>query len=122
MTAIPFRDGEFAGVFCCWLFEHLREPDVALREIHRILSPGGYACVIVPSARTVGTSSFYDDYTHIRPYTRTSLTQLACDAGFSQFEIKPLFWTRGAGRLAADRPAGSRAWAPLPGHDRASSA
>ena len=99
VTEIPFGDGEFEGVFCCWLLEHLREPDRALREIHRILRPGGYACVIVPSARTVSTT-FYDDYTHVRPYTQTSLTQLAHDSGFRRIEINSLFWTRGAGRLA----------------------
>jgi ubiquinone/menaquinone biosynthesis C-methylase UbiE len=98
VTDIPFPAGHFAGAFCCWLFEHLHEPDVALAEIRRILAPGGYACVIVPSARTVG-STFCDDYTHVRPYTKASLTQLARAAAFERFRIGPLFWTRGAARL-----------------------
>jgi SAM-dependent methyltransferase len=100
VTDIPFPTGHFSGVFCCWLFEHLHEPDVALKEIRRILVAGGYACLIVPSARTVA-STFYDDFTHVRPYTRTSLIQLAGAAGFERFRIGPLFWTRGTGRLAA---------------------
>ncbi len=100
ITDIPFGENTFAAVFCCWLFEHLHEPDLALREIHRILRPDGYACVIVPSARTV-TTTFYDDWTHVRPYTTTSLTQLARGAGFRRYEIGPLFWTKGA----ADSPA-----------------
>jgi SAM-dependent methyltransferase len=100
VTDIPFRTGHFAGVFCCWLFEHLQEPDVALTEIRRILAQGGYVCLIVPSARTVA-STFYDDYTHIRPYTTSSLTQLAGVAGFDRVRIGPLFWTRGAGLLTA---------------------
>lgn len=106
VTDIPFPEGYFAGVFCCWLFEHLHEPEVALGEVRRTLAPRGYACVIVPSARTVA-STFYDDYTHVRPYTERSLIQLAGAAGFGRFQVKPLFWTRGAGRLAA-RVGGAR--------------
>ena len=56
-------------------------------------------CLIVPSARTVATT-FYDDYTHVRPYTAASLTQLAGLAGFQRFQVEPLFWTRGVRRLS----------------------
>jgi SAM-dependent methyltransferase len=97
---IPFEDEAFQGVFCCWLLEHLPHPDDALREISRVLTVGGYACVIVPSARSV-TRGFYDDFTHIRPYTRASLEQLSQRAGFSRYVVNPLFWTRGGPRIAS---------------------
>src|ERR1700722_16984367 len=63
---IPFADGYFQGVFCCWLFEHLGDPQRAMAELRRVLQPGGYACVIVPSPQDM--VAFYDDYTHVRPY------------------------------------------------------
>jgi SAM-dependent methyltransferase len=99
ITSIPYGEGTFDGVFCCWVLEHLQDPELAVREITRVLVPGGYACVIVPSARTV-TRGFYDDYTHIRPFTAVSLGQLADAAGFGRRRVTPLFWTRGGGRLA----------------------
>ena len=90
---IPFPDAYFQGIFCCWLFEHLAEPDRALAELRRVLLPGGYACVIVPSPNDM--VSFYDDYTHVRPYTPTSLTQLADDVGFQRHTVECLPFTRG---------------------------
>lgn len=90
---IPFSDAYFQGIFCCWLFEHLTEPDRALAELHRVLQPGGYACVIVPSPSDM--FAFYDDYTHVRPYTPTSLTQLAEDTGFQKHRVEYLAFTRG---------------------------
>jgi ubiquinone/menaquinone biosynthesis C-methylase UbiE len=96
---IPFLDDTFAGVFCCWLLEHLTDPEAAIREIARVLKPGGYACVIVPSQRTL-LRTFYDDYTHVRPFTKTSLTDLGRAGGFHSIRVSPLFWTRGGGLLS----------------------
>jgi SAM-dependent methyltransferase len=90
---IPYPDEYFKGVFCCWLLEHLREPDRAISEMYRILKPGGYACVIVPSPNDM--TAFYDDYTHVRPYTPVSLKQLAEDCGFTRYRIECLPWVRG---------------------------
>ncbi len=90
---IPFADSYFQGIFCCWLFEHLTEPDCALAELHRVLQPGGYACVIVPSPNDM--FAFYDDYTHVRPFTPASLTQLADDTGFRKHRVEYLAFTRG---------------------------
>jgi len=38
---LPFADGSFDGVFLCWVMEHLADPPKAMREIFRILEPGG---------------------------------------------------------------------------------
>jgi SAM-dependent methyltransferase len=90
---IPYPEEYFEGVFCCWLLEHLSEPDRAISEMYRILKPGGYACVIVPSPNNM--TAFYDDYTHVRPYTPVSLKQLAEDCGFTRYRIECLPWVRG---------------------------
>ncbi len=39
--ALPFRDNVFDRVFAFNVFEHLRQPSLAAREIHRVLKPGG---------------------------------------------------------------------------------
>jgi ubiquinone/menaquinone biosynthesis C-methylase UbiE len=90
---VPFSNAYFQGIFCCWLFEHLAEPDRALAELHRVLQPGGYACIIVPSPKDM--FAFYDDYTHVRPFTPRSLTQLAEDIGFQRHHVEYLAFTRG---------------------------
>lgn len=88
--AIPFPDNHFEGVFCCWLFEHLAEPARAMVEIRRVLRPGGYACIIVPSEKSL-LGGFYDDYTHIRPFTRKACHSLAVAAGFRRIRSEYLY-------------------------------
>jgi ubiquinone/menaquinone biosynthesis C-methylase UbiE len=41
--AMPFRDGEFDGLWSIWVLEHVPNPEQALREIRRVLKPGGVA-------------------------------------------------------------------------------
>jgi ubiquinone/menaquinone biosynthesis C-methylase UbiE len=104
--ALPFGENHFQGVFCCWLFEHLTDPLRAGRELRRVLQPGGYACVIVPTPHDM--LHFYDDCTHIRPFTEKSLSQLATTAGFSRHRVTYLPWVRGIRHIL--RAAGER-WA-----------
>src|SRR5207302_337699 len=66
---IPFPSECFEGVFCCWLFEHLHDPDRAMEEIRRVLKPDGLCVLVVPSEHQV-TRGFWNDYTHVRPYTK----------------------------------------------------
>ena len=40
-TALPFPDGAFDAVFAHTLLEHVREPLAVLREVRRVLRPGG---------------------------------------------------------------------------------
>ena len=35
---VPYPDASFEGVFCCWLLEHLSEPERATSEMYRIPS------------------------------------------------------------------------------------
>jgi SAM-dependent methyltransferase len=46
--ALPFGDANFDRVFSHALMEHLRDPVRALRELHRVLKPGGIIGVCSP--------------------------------------------------------------------------
>jgi SAM-dependent methyltransferase len=48
--ALPFRAGSFDLVIGLWVLEHLPEPSRALREIHRLLTPGGRFIFLTPNA------------------------------------------------------------------------
>jgi SAM-dependent methyltransferase len=43
-AALPFADASFDGVVACLVFEHIRDVDEAIREVARVLSPGGRFC------------------------------------------------------------------------------
>ncbi len=49
--ALPFAAGSFDLIFCSWLLEHLAAPALDLREIGRVLRPGGHFVFITPNGR-----------------------------------------------------------------------
>lgn len=48
LTALPFADATYDLVFASHVLEHIRDDEVALREIRRVLKPGGLALLPVP--------------------------------------------------------------------------
>jgi SAM-dependent methyltransferase len=46
--SLPFESGRFERVFSHALLEHLSDPQRALRELHRVLAPGGVVGVCSP--------------------------------------------------------------------------
>jgi ubiquinone/menaquinone biosynthesis C-methylase UbiE len=59
VTALPFEKGRFDMVTCQTLLIHLKEPKEGLREMMRVLKPGGLLLVAEPNnfANTAVTSS-----------------------------------------------------------------
>ena len=62
---LPFRDGAFGVVVCRDILEHV---DVvpAMRDVHRIIAPGG---IVVVSAVHFTSRNLYVDPTHIRGFS-----------------------------------------------------
>jgi SAM-dependent methyltransferase len=40
-TAMPFKDNEFDALWSIWVLEHISNPETALKEIRRVVKPGG---------------------------------------------------------------------------------
>ena len=41
LTRLPYADGAFDAIVCGWVLEHLPDPRLGLRELARVLAPGG---------------------------------------------------------------------------------
>jgi SAM-dependent methyltransferase len=85
-------------VLCLSVLEHLWEPDDALREIHRLLAPGGVALINVPSWRgkwflefaafRLGVSPAEEMDDHKRYYDPSELWPMLVRAGFKPSGIR----------------------------------
>ena len=48
---MPFADESFDLIVCLWVLEHLQDPPATLREVRRVLSPGGHFVFVTPNMR-----------------------------------------------------------------------
>ena len=101
-TAMPFEDGTFDHVHCSWLLEHVPDPIAVLRDVRRVLKPGGEALFIEVDNSTFGTTPEYPDVMEIMraldtaqqkgggdPYVGPKLDRLFREAGFTKVEVVP---------------------------------
>ncbi len=46
--ALPFADNSIDAITCVYVLEHVEEPQKAVKEMYRVLKPGGYCWIEVP--------------------------------------------------------------------------
>lgn len=78
----PFLDASFDAVIVKDLLEHVLDPVAVVREMRRVLRPGGRVFASSPDAQRW----VWDDYTHRRPYTLTGYKRLFRDQGLALVE------------------------------------
>ena len=91
VTRLPFADGSFDCVTCGWVIEHLPDPEPGLREMCRVLRPGG-SLLLLATEDTV-TGALNSRTWKCRTYNRSEL-RAACERnGLTwrrQFWLSPL--------------------------------
>ncbi len=79
---LPFEDGEFGAVISGQTLEHCREPYRLVREMARVLAPGGHMILIAPSSGPIHDAPM--DYWRIMP---DGMRALGEEAGLEVIEI-----------------------------------
>jgi SAM-dependent methyltransferase len=107
LTALPFPDASFDLVCAYDVIEHIEDDVLALREIKRVLKPGGHFHITVPAFQLLWSSHDVVNH-HYRRYRRKLLLQRIQEAGlqteyasyFNAFLFFPVAVVRVLSRLA----------------------
>jgi SAM-dependent methyltransferase len=95
---LPFESSSFDAVLAKDVLEHLTSPWGTVREISRVLRPGG---IVIASLVMAIPARVWADYTHVRGFTPKSAAMLFEDAGFHVHEIWPMGGVPLTARLGA---------------------
>lgn len=93
IQAIPFEDDSFDMLYCSHVLEHIPDDRLAMRELHRVLKPGGVGVIMVPTKNIEvtyedasittpeGREEHFGQWDHLRWYGRDFPERLR-EAGF----------------------------------------
>jgi SAM-dependent methyltransferase len=83
VVEMPFADDSFDLAVCLDVIEHLEDDGAALRELRRVVAPGGSLLVTVPAYPWLWSG--HDEVNHhYRRYTDRTLKRAAQQAGWEQ--------------------------------------
>jgi len=81
LTRLPYPDASFDAVVCGWVLEHLPDPRPGLKEVSRVLVPGGK--FLLMTTEDTLTGSMCSRMWHCRTYARDELATFCKEAGLA---------------------------------------
>jgi ubiquinone/menaquinone biosynthesis C-methylase UbiE len=117
LRACPLPDRCVDGVTCLNVLEHIDDHLTALREIFRVLKPGGVLHLEVPAGPKL--FDIYDEHLqHHRRYTMAEVSALAAQAGFRVertthlgcFVFPAFWWVKTRNRRKLSLPKDEKEW------------
>ena len=81
ITTLPFADDHFDLAVCLDVIEHIEDEQGALRELYRVVRPGGSLLIAVPAYQWLWSEHDVINH-HQRRYTRATLSAAAAQAGW----------------------------------------
>lgn len=88
LPGIDFPDNYFDVITLSHVIEHTHDPVASLKEIKRLLKPGGLVWLATPNLNSYGHLYFNKDYVNLDPprhlvmFTHDSIARLISEAGF----------------------------------------
>lgn len=92
--AIPFEECSFDVVYALHILEHVKRPIVLLRDIQRVLQPGGHANIVIPHFKS---ELAFEDLDHKTFWSEETWYKTFANDGYTkhsegwQFEIHANF-------------------------------
>lgn len=93
---LPFKDGAFDKVVCTNSFHHYPDHFAALKEVRRVLKPGGVLVLVDPRADNLFGWAAIDvgekvvfGLDEVRIFSREAWKRMLADAGFSSAKVEP---------------------------------
>lgn len=92
VTQLPYPDAHFSIVSCRFVFHHLQEPLVVLKEMKRVCKPGGKIVVAdmapaVEKAEALNAEEVLRDPSHVRAMPEQELRELFAKAGLPEPKV-----------------------------------
>ncbi len=90
LTRLPYPDGFFDALVCGWVLEHLPDPKPGLKELARVLRPGGRMLLMTTEDTVAG--SMCSSLWHCRTYNRAELARICAEIGLAW--QRPLYFSK----------------------------
>ena len=84
---LSFDDNYFDVIFSKSVIEHVRNTENFLSEAKRVLKPGGILVIMTPDWQSQ-MKCFYDDPTHVKPFTKHSMSAVLSMKEFREIRIQ----------------------------------
>lgn len=78
-TVIPVADATFDVILCTEVLEHVPEPILVLKELSRLLKPGGYAFITAPLGSGLHQQPFHFYGGYTPHFYKKFLTDFGCE-------------------------------------------